>query len=93
MTVLLIEEEAGVVNLLAKHVEAGGVGVVALLEIIVLQELFVLEMAVLGLDGVKLVPQSQVVFVTLLDLENLCFELRDQQVLLVAGEVNAVVVL
>ena len=50
-------------------------------------------MAVLGLNGVELVSQSEVVLVSLLNLEDLSLELGDEQVLLVTGEVNAVVVL
>ena len=47
-----------------------GVGVVALFEVVVLEELFILEVAVLGLDRIELVSQRQVVFVALLDLED-----------------------
>lgn len=65
----------------------------ALLEIVVLQELLVLQVAVLRLDGVKLLTEREVVLVALLDFKNLGLELRDEQVLLVAGEVNAIVVL
>lgn len=64
----------------------------ALLEIVVLQELLVLQVAVLRLDGVKLLTEREVVLVALLDFKNLGLELRDEQVLLVAGEVNAIVV-
>jgi hypothetical protein len=50
-------------------------------------------MAELGLNGVELVPQSEVVFVSLLDLEDLSLELAYEEVFLVTSEVNAVVVL
>lgn len=50
-------------------------------------------MTVLGLNGVELVAQGQVVLVALLDLENLRLELRNEQIFLVARQVNAVVVL
>lgn len=50
-------------------------------------------MAVLGLNGVELVSESEEVLVTLLDLEDLCLQLRDQQVLLIGGKVNTIVVL
>lgn len=92
MSVLLVEEESGVVDFLADLVERGGVGVVALLEVVVLEELLVLQVSVLALDGVQLVPQSKVVLVALLDLEDLGLQLRDEQVLLVASEVHAIVV-
>lgn len=50
-------------------------------------------MSVLGLDGVELVAESEEVLVSLLNLEDLGLKLRDQEVLLVAREVHAVVVL
>lgn len=50
-------------------------------------------MAILCLNGVELVSQGQVVLVSLLDLKNLSLQLRDQQVLLVACQMHAVVVL
>lgn len=93
VTVLLIQQEPGVVNLLPDHVETRGIGVVSLLEVVVHEQLFILEVAVLGLDGVQLVAEGQVVLVTLLDLEDLGLQLRNQQVLLVGGEVHAIVVL
>lgn len=70
-----------------------GVGVVALFKVVVLEELFVLEVSVLGLDRVELVSQREVVFVALLDLEDFGLQLRDEQVFLVAGKVYAVVIL
>lgn len=50
-------------------------------------------MAVLRLDGVELVSEREVVFVALLNFEDLGLELRDKKVLLVTSEVHAVVVL
>ena len=70
-----------------------GVGVVALFKVVVLEELFVLEVSVLGLDRVELVSQREVVFVALLDLEDFGLQLGDEQVFLVAGKVHAVVIL
>jgi hypothetical protein len=75
---LLVEEETGVVDLLLEAGEVHAVGVVASLEVVVGEELLVLEVAVLGLDGVELVAQGQVVLVALLDLEDLSLELRDE---------------
>jgi hypothetical protein len=91
--VLLVEQETGVVDLLLEALEGEDVGVVAGLEVVVLQELFVLEVAVLGLDGVELVAQCEVVFVALLNLEDLGLQLGDEEVFLVASQVDAVVVL
>ena len=65
----------------------------ASLEVIVLEELLVLQVAILGLDGVELVSQCEVVFVSLLDLEDLGLELRNEEVLLVTGQMHTIVVL
>lgn len=86
--VFLIEQEPEVLNLLPEVVEADDVLVVAVVVVIVLHQFLVLEVTVLLLDGVELVSQSQVVLVSLLDLEDLCFELGDEQVLLVTGEMD-----
>jgi len=72
LTVLFVEEEAGVIDFFAECVQRVSVGVMSLAEVVVLQELLVLQVAVLGLDGVQLVAESQVVLVALLDLEDLC---------------------
>lgn len=45
------------------------------LEVIVLKELLVLDVTILGLDGVELVTECEVVLVALLDLKDLCLEL------------------
>lgn len=55
--------------------------------------LFILKVSVLGLDVVELVSESQIVFVSLLDLKDFSLKLRDQEIFLVAGQMNAVVVL
>lgn len=93
MSVLLVEDETCVVDFLTQHVESHGVGVVSLLEIVLHQQLFVLEVAVLGLYRVQLVTEGEVVLVTLLNFENFGLELRDQQVLLVTSEMHAIVIL
>jgi hypothetical protein len=93
LTVLLVEEEASVIDFFAEGVYGVGIGIVSLAEVIVLQELLILQVAVLGLDSVKLVAQSQVVLVALLDLEDLSLQLGDEQVFLVTGQMHAVVVL
>ena len=73
--------------------EGDHVRVLASLELVFLKQLLVLKVAELGLDRVKLVPQSEVVLVALLDFENLCLQLANEQVLLVASQVYTVVVL
>lgn len=93
MSVLLVQDKTCVVDFLTQHVESHGVGVVSLLEIVLHQQLFVLEVAVLGLYRVQLVTEGEVVLVTLLNFENLGLELRDQQVLLVTSEMHAIVIL
>ena len=50
-------------------------------------------MTILGLNGVELVSQGKVVLVSLLDLEDLSFELRNEKVLLVTGQMHTIVVL
>ena len=50
-------------------------------------------MAVLGLNRVELISQSEVVLVTLLNFEDFSLELGNEQVLLITCEVNTVVVL
>ena len=47
----------------------------ASLEVVVLEQLLVLEVTVLGLNGVELVAEGEVVLVTLLDLEDLSLQL------------------
>ena len=63
------------------------------LEVVILQQLLILQVTVLGLDGVELIPECKVVLVSLLDLEDLGLQLRDEQVLLVTGQMHAIVVL
>lgn len=47
-------------------------------EIVVLKHLLVLQVSKLSLNCVQLVPQGEVVLITLLDLEDLGFQLADQ---------------
>ena len=93
VTVLLIEEEAGVVNLFAQARKGAQVRLVTCFKVVVLEELLVVEVPVLGLNGVKLVAEGQVVLVPLLDLEYFGLKLRDEQILLVAGKMHRIVVL
>ena len=54
------------------------VWVVASFEVIIFEQLFVLKMTIFGLNGVELIAKGKVIFVTLLNFENLCFELADK---------------
>jgi len=58
-----------------------------------MEYLLILEVSEFVLLVVELIPEGQVVLVPLLDFEDVCLELRDQEVLLVAGEMDAVVIL
>lgn len=91
--ILLIGEEAKVLDLLSESVGGHNILVVSVVVVVVLHEFLVLEVAVLLLDSIKLVSQGQVVFVSLLDLEDLGLELGDEQIFLVAGQVDGVIVL
>jgi hypothetical protein len=53
------------------------------LKVVILEKFLIMEVTILGLNGIELVAQGKVVFVSLLDLENLGFELADEQVFLV----------
>ena len=63
------------------------------LEVIVLEQFLVLQVAVLSLKGIELVSEGEVVLVSLLNLEDLGLELGDEEVLLVASQVHTIVVL
>ena len=91
--ILLVGEEAKVLDLLSESVGGHNILVVSVVVVVVLHEFLVLEVAVLLLDSIKLVSQGQVVFVSLLDLEDLGLELGDEQIFLVAGQVDGVIVL
>ena len=58
VTVLLVQQESGVVYFLTELMDGSGVGIMSLLEVIVLEEFLILEVSVLALDGVELVSQS-----------------------------------
>lgn len=91
--VLLVEQEAQVLDLLAAGVDGDGVLVMPVIVIVILHQFLVLRVSVLLLDRVQLVAQRQVVLVALLDFEDFSLQLGDQQVLLVACQVHGVVVL
>lgn len=58
------------------------------LEVVILEQFFILQVSVLGLDSVQLVTERQVVLVSLLDFKDLGLQLGDQKVLLVGRQVN-----
>lgn len=91
--ILLVQKEAKILNLLTESICCHNVLIVAVIVVVVLHELFILKIAVLLLHRVKLIAQRQIVLVSLLDFEDLCLQLRDQQVLLVRSEMHRVVVL
>lgn len=91
--ILFVEQETGVVDLFLQAHHRHQIGVGTSLEVVVLEELFILNVTILGLNRVKLVAQRQVILVTLLDLKNLSLQLRNKQVFLVACQVNTVVIL
>ena len=62
-------------------------------KVVVLQKLFILEVAELGLNCIQLISQGQVVFVALLDLKNLSFQLTNEKVFLIRSQMYTVVVL
>lgn len=82
-SVLLVKKETSIFNFFLEALESNQVGVVTGLEVIVLKELFILQVSVLGLDGVKLISQGEVVLVALLNFEDLSLELGNKEVLLV----------
>ena len=67
--------------------------VMPIVVVIVLHQFLVLNMPILLLDRVKLVSQSKVVFVSLLNLKDFGFQLGNQQVFLIRSEMDRVVVL
>lgn len=61
--------------------------------VIVLHQFLVLKMSILLLDCVQLVSQCNIVLVPLLDLKYFSLELADEEVLLITGEMNRIVIL
>ena len=92
-SIFFVEEEAEVFDLLSAGHGADLVLVVAVVVVVVLHQFFILEVAVLLLDGVELVAEGDIVLVSLLNFEDLGLKLADEQVLLVARQVHGVVVL
>jgi hypothetical protein len=73
--------------------QSNTVRVLSLLKLVFLKQFLILQMTVLSLDRIQLVSQSQVVLVSLLYFEDLCFELANKQIFLVTCKVNTIVVL
>ena len=91
--VLFVQKEAKILNLLTESICRHNVLIVAVIVVVVLHELLILKIAVLLLHSVKLIAQSEIVLVSLLNFEDLSLQLRDQQVLLIGSEVHRVVIL
>ena len=90
--VLLVEEEPEVLNLLPAGVSGHHVLIVSVVVIVILHEFLVLDVSIFLLNGIELVSESKIVFVSLLNLKDFSFELGDEQILLVTGEMHRVVV-
>jgi len=61
--------------------------------VIILHQLFILDVSVLLLNSVELISQGEVVFVSLLDLEDFGLQLGNQKVFLVTSEMDGIVIL
>ena len=77
-SVLFIEQEASIIDFFLESRQAHDIGIVASLEVIVLEKFFVLQMSVLCLNGVELVAECEIVLVALLNLEDLSLELGNK---------------
>jgi len=65
---------------------------VSVIIVVVLHQFLVLDVTVLLLNGVQLVSKGNIVLVTLLNLEDLSLELTDKEILLVACQVDRIVI-
>ena len=92
-SILLVEKETKVFNLLSESVTSYHVRIVSVVVVVILHQLFILQMSILLLDSIQLIPKRDVVFIALLNLEDLCLKLRNQKILLITSEVHRVVVL
>lgn len=92
-TALVIEVVASIVTLFLQTVESDAVRVLASLKLVFLQEFFVLKVTVLRLNSVKLVSQSEVVLIPLLNLEDFSLQLRNEEILLITGQMHTIVIL
>ena len=92
-SVLLVQKESKIFNFFSKRVDGHNILVVSVVVVVVLHQFFILNMSIFLLDSVKLISQSKVVFVSLLNLKDFCFQLRNQQVFLVTSKMHGIVVL
>ena len=92
-SVLLVQKEPKIFNFFSERVDGHNILVVSVVVVVVLHQFFILNMSVFLLDSVKLISQSKVVFVSLLNLKDFGFELRNQQIFLIGSEMDRVVVL
>ena len=92
-SVLLVKKESKVFDFFSERVDGDNILVMSVIVVIVLHQFLILDMSVFLLDRVKLVSQSKVVFVSLLNLKDFGFELRNEQVFLIRSEMDGVVVL
>lgn len=92
-SILLVEKETKVFNLLSESVTSYHVRIVSVVVVVILHQLFILQMSILLLDSIQLIPKRDIVFIALLNLEDLCLKLRNQKILLITSEVHRVVVL
>ena len=82
-SVLFVEKEPEVINLLFELMHRHTVHIVLSFEVVILQQLLVLKKSVLLLQAIELVSQSKVVLVPLLDFEDLGLQLANEQVFLI----------
>lgn len=74
-SVLLIEQEASVIDFFLESGKTHNVRIVPCLEVIVLQKFFILQVPILCLNRVKLVTQGEIVLVTLLNFKDFGLQL------------------
>jgi hypothetical protein len=91
--VFLVEQESKVLNLFSECHTSDRVLVMSVVIVVILHQLFILEMSIFLLDGVELVSQSNVIFISLLDLKDLSLQLTNKEVLLVACKMHGIVIL
>ena len=70
---LIVKMVASIITFFLQSVQGNAVRVLSSLKLVFLEELLVLEVAVLGLDAVELVTKSAVVLITLLDFKDFGF--------------------
>ena len=84
-SVLLVKKESEVLDLFAEGVGGDGILIVSIVVVVILHKLLILEVTVLLLDSIELISESEVVLVSLLNLKDFGFELRDEEIFLITG--------